>query len=193
MEHKVAKEVPECLVSKGHELAELEGQKGTGQPPFSARGQVPITLSHEELPVNWPVQKKWSSTIVIVLMTATITFCSSIHTTAIQGVAAEFNCSRTVATLGVTSFLIGFATGPLLFAPLSEIWGRNPVFRITLLLFFCFNLGCALAPNIESLLVLRFLCGFFGSPTGECVHVAQSRPELWGTGETRKLNVRSDE
>lgn len=127
-----------------------------------------IKLDPEETPLNWSMKKKWSATIVVVLMTATITFCSSIHTAAISGVARSFECSHTVATLGVTTFLLGFATGPLLFAPLSEVWGRCLVFRITLFLFFCFNLGCALAPNIAALLVLRFLCGFFGSPTGKC-------------------------
>jgi len=126
-----------------------------------------IKLAHEENPVNWPARKKWSSTIVLVFMTTVITFCSSIHTATIAGVVNSFSCSKTVATLGVTTFLIGFATGPLLFAPLSEVWGRNLVFRITLFLFFCFNLGCALAPDVEALLVLRFLCGFFGSPVGK--------------------------
>lgn len=123
-------------------------------------------LSVDEIPTNWASRKKWSATLTIVFMTTTITFCSSIHTAAVGGVALDFSCSRTVATLGVTTFLVGFATGPLLFAPLSEVWGRQVVFRITLLLFFCFNLGCALAPTIEGLLILRFLCGFFGSPVG---------------------------
>ncbi|KAI1858061.1 uncharacterized protein JN550_012883 [Neoarthrinium moseri] len=124
-----------------------------------------ITLDPEEIPTNWPARKKWSSTMVVVFMTATVTFCSSVHTAAIAGVAASYQCSKTVATLGVTTFLLGFATGPLLFAPLSEVWGRSLVFRITFLLFFCFNIGCATAPNISALLVLRFLAGFFGSPT----------------------------
>lgn len=126
-----------------------------------------IKLDHEEMPLNWPARKKWSSTIAVVFMTTTITFCSSIHSAAITGVARSFDCSTTVATLGVSTFLVGFATGPLLFAPLSEVWGRSPVFRITLFLFLCFNVGCALAPNITALLIFRFLCGFFGSPTGK--------------------------
>lgn len=125
-----------------------------------------VKLEPEENPFNWPARKKWSATVVIVFMTANITFCSSIHTAAIPGVARTFQCSPTIATLGVTTFLIGFASGPMLFAPLSEALGRNPVFRITMFLFFCFNIGCALSPNLPSLLILRFLCGFFGSPVG---------------------------
>ena len=43
--------------------------------------------------------------------------------------------------------------------------GRNPIFRITLLLFVLSQIGCALAPNIAAQLIFRFLSGFFGSPT----------------------------
>lgn len=55
-------------------------------------------------------------------MTATIAFCSSIYTAAITSIADEYSCSTTVAILGVTTFLLGFALGPLIFAPLSETW-----------------------------------------------------------------------
>jgi len=157
-------QVSEEIISRS--LHQRPPGKGEMQQTSMQTEFLQIKLDPEEMPVNWPARKKWSSTIVVVLMTATITFCSSIHTTAIGGVAISFECSETVATLGVSTFLIGFATGPMLFAPLSEVWGRSVVFRITLFLFFCFNLGCALAPNIAALLILRFLCGFFGSPTG---------------------------
>ncbi|GME22602.1 mfs multidrug transporter [Neofusicoccum parvum] len=133
-----------------------------GQP---SRETSNIQLDETEEPLSWPASKKWLCTIVVVAMTATIGFCSSIHTAAIADIAKSFNCSRTVATLGVSTFLLGFATGPLIFGPLSEVWGRNAIYRSVLLLFVLSNIGCALAPNISALLVFRFLCGFFGSPT----------------------------
>jgi MFS family permease len=43
--------------------------------------------------------------------------------------------------------------------------GRSKVFQATLLIFVLLQLACALAPKIASLLVFRFLAGFFGSPT----------------------------
>ena len=165
MQHDNSTNISEGLVIHDKDQEPTEKKHVQHSNPFVAISQIRLEL--EENPINWPPRKKWSATIVIVIMTATITFCSSIHSAAIGGVTRSFDCSKTVATLGVTTFLIGFATGPLLFAPLSEIWGRSFVFRITLFLFFCFNLGCALAPNITALLVFRFLSGFFGSPTGK--------------------------
>ncbi|KAH3016553.1 hypothetical protein KXW60_007425 [Aspergillus fumigatus] len=98
-------------------------------------------------------------------MTATIAFCSSIYTAAIPSISHAYGCASTVATLGITTFLLGFASGPLLFAPLSEVWGRNTIFRVVLGLFVLFQIGCALAPNVASMIVFRFFSGFFGSPT----------------------------
>ncbi|KAF5661102.1 major facilitator superfamily transporter [Fusarium heterosporum] len=136
-----------------------------------------VALDQDETPLNFSSARRWTCTIIVVMMTATIAFCSSIHTAAIAAIAQDLECSDTVATLGVTTFLLGFGTGPLIFAPLSEIYGRNPVYRSVLLLFVLFNIGCALSPNIGALLVFRFLCGFFGSPT--VTNSGGSLTDLW--------------
>ncbi|TWU73588.1 hypothetical protein ED733_004959 [Metarhizium rileyi] len=110
-------------------------------------------------------------------MTAVVAFCASIHTAAINAVAQDFDCSLTVSTLGVSTFMLGFASGPLIYAPLSEMYGRNPIYRITFLLFVLSNIGCALSPNIASLLLFRFFAGFFGSPT--VTNSGGSITDLW--------------
>ncbi len=54
----------------------------------------------------------------------------------------------------------------MILSPLQEIpsLGRNPVYIISLFLYLCFTLGSALANNMATMLVMRFLSGFFGSP-----------------------------
>ncbi|KAI4606948.1 hypothetical protein J4E83_009859 [Alternaria metachromatica] len=153
---------PEDLISPS--VKHGSGEKAVLNDKVMQDGSYRIKLDPDEHPLNWPARKKWTATMVIVFMTANITFCSSIHAAAIPGVTKTFACSPTVATLGVTTFLVGFASGPMLFAPLSEALGRQIVFRITMFLFFCFNIGCALSPNLAALLTFRFFSGFFGSP-----------------------------
>ena len=75
----------------------------------------------------------------------------------------EFQVSTTIITLGVSLFVLGFAIGPLLWAPLSELYGRQVIFFITYGAFTAFNAGAAGAQNITTLLILRFLAGAFGS------------------------------
>lgn len=55
----------------------------------------------------------------------------------------------------------GYVFGPLLWGPGSELFGRRPIMTITLCLYTIFHLGQALAPNMETLLVTRFISGFF--------------------------------
>lgn len=66
--------------------------------------------------------------------------------------------------LPATMYLIGFVLGPLVFAPLSEQYGRRPVLVSTLCLYTVFTMACALAPTWAGFLVFRFLAGMFASP-----------------------------
>ena len=77
----------------------------------------------------------------------------------------SFDTSTEIATLGVSLFVLGFAVGPLIWAPLSEIYGRQVVFAISYGAFTAFNASAAASRNIETLLVLRFFAGACGSST----------------------------
>jgi multidrug resistance protein len=75
----------------------------------------------------------------------------------------EFHVSQEIVTLGVSLFVLGFALGPLLWAPFSELYGRQIVFFGSFLAFVAFNAGAAGSKNIYTLLILRFFGGAFGS------------------------------
>jgi DHA1 family multidrug resistance protein-like MFS transporter len=83
-----------------------------------------------------------------------------------EGVMQRFHVGATPAALGLTIYVVGYGTGPLLFAPLSEIAsvGRNWVYVPTFFLFVILSIPTAFVENYAGLLVLRFLTGFFGSP-----------------------------
>ena len=76
---------------------------------------------------------------------------------------AEFHVSQEIATLGISLFVLGFAIGPLFWAPLSELYGRQILFTITYFVLTIFNAGAAGSKNIGTLLALRFLAAAFGS------------------------------
>lgn len=68
-----------------------------------------------------------------------------------------------IASLTVSIFVLGFAFGPLLLSPLSEIYGRRLVYNISNVVFFAFTIGCAAAPDVASFIVFRFIAGCFGA------------------------------
>lgn len=73
--------------------------------------------------------------------------------------------SRTVILLGLTTYLLGLALGCLILAPLSELYGRRPIYIVTTAIFALFVLPVALAPNLATVLTCRAFSGFFGSAT----------------------------
>ncbi len=89
---------------------------------------------------------------------------TAIFAPGVPGVMKEFGSdSLTLSSFVVSVYVLGFAAGPLLLAPLSEIYGRVPIYHVGNVGFVALNIGCALAPSLSSLIVFRFLCGVFGS------------------------------
>lgn len=43
--------------------------------------------------------------------------------------------SQTIVILGMTTYLLGLACGPLVLAPLSELYGRRPIYLTSLGMF----------------------------------------------------------
>lgn len=79
-------------------------------------------------------------------------------------VMKEFKSTNSeLASFVVSVYLLGFSFGPLLIAPLSELYGRAPLYHICNILFIVFNVACAVANSLESLIVFRFLAGTAGS------------------------------
>ena len=89
---------------------------------------------------------------------------SSILATGIPQILADFNSTNAeLGSLVVSVYLLGFAAGPLIIAPLSELYGRTPLYHICNTLFAILTVGCALGPSLNSEIALRFLQGCAGS------------------------------
>jgi MFS family permease len=83
---------------------------------------------------------------------------------ALRSVLASFGSdSQTLAALLLSIFVTGYAAGPLLWAPLSELYGRRLVTNITNVLFLLTNIASGFAPTLGLLIFARFLGGFFSS------------------------------
>ncbi|KAF2120724.1 major facilitator superfamily domain-containing protein [Lophiotrema nucula] len=117
-------------------------------------------------PQNWSVGKKFFVTFEICFLTFSVYIGSAIYSAGILDVEQKFGVSQVAATLGLSLYVAGYGTGPIIWSPMSEIpyIGRNPVYITTLFVFVMFQIPTALASNFGMLLAFRFLTGFFGSP-----------------------------
>ncbi|KAJ5798319.1 MFS general substrate transporter [Penicillium pulvis] len=132
-------------------------------PYLNENGYVDFAEGDIENPRNWSMARRTTITMSAVLLVVNATFASSSPSGCFGSISEHFNISTEVAGLTITVFLLGYCAGPLLFAPLSEFYGRRWIFYITFSLYIAFNFLCAFAPNLGALLVGRFLTGTFVS------------------------------
>lgn len=114
-------------------------------------------------PQQFSQATKWFYTAVAAIATLAVALLSSAYTGGVQEIIAEFEISNEIATLGLSVFVLGFAIGPFLWAPLSELFGRQLLFTTTYFAMTVFCVGAAVAQNIETLIICRFFAGAFGS------------------------------
>lgn len=72
-------------------------------------------------PINWPFRKKLVTTFLYGLTTMGVTWASSVYSPAVTQISEEYAVGEEVGLLGLSFLLMGFALGPLLWAPLSEV------------------------------------------------------------------------
>jgi MFS transporter, DHA1 family, multidrug resistance protein len=114
-------------------------------------------------PINWPTKKKVVTTLLYGFITMTATWASSAYSAGTNQVAREFHVGTQVAVLGTTLFLFGFGIGPLLWAPLSEVYGRRIAVMTPMFVAICFSFGSAAAKDLQTLMLTRFFGAFFAS------------------------------
>ncbi|KYG42085.1 hypothetical protein M433DRAFT_74517, partial [Acidomyces richmondensis BFW] len=113
---------------------------------------------------NWPLKKKLPVASVLAFVSLTAAFGSSIFSAATRSVADVFHVSDEVGVLGVSLYVLGFATGPILWAPMSELFGRKNPILISSFGFSIFSIAVATGKDI-----CRFFSGFFGACPLTCV------------------------
>ncbi|KAF2157274.1 MFS general substrate transporter [Myriangium duriaei CBS 260.36] len=122
-----------------------------------------VDFSETDNPQNWSFLYKAFIIGTMSFGTTTVVLYSTSYTSAIPGIVDSFHISNQVSILGVTTYLLGLAAGSLVLAPLSEMYGRRPVYIISLACFALLVLPCALAKNIASILATRFFGAFAAS------------------------------
>ncbi|KXL47678.1 hypothetical protein M433DRAFT_70523 [Acidomyces richmondensis BFW] len=128
-------------------------------------------------PKNFPTRKKVAITVSMGWMTFVVTFSSSIFAVAIEPVSREFNIGIVTATLGVSLFLLGFVMGPIAFGPMSEVYGRKIPLFAGYTCFAIFQIPIAVAQNVETIMLGRFISGLTAS--APLAVVGGSMADLW--------------
>ena len=114
-------------------------------------------------PLNWPLRKKLLTTLLYGLTTMGATLASSVYAPAVVPVSAEFDAGHEVSLLGLSMLLLGFGFGPLLWGPVSEIYGRKPAVLLPYFVGAVFSFATGAAKDLQTVLITRFFAGLFAS------------------------------
>ena len=141
--------------------------EGEAQPLLRQVNQSDLvdlsSLDHPLNPVNLPPRRKWAAASALGAMTFVVAFASAVFNAAIPVTAQEFHVSPETMALGTSLFVFGFATGPIVMGPASEVYGRKSPFFLGYLLFILCQVPVALGRTVQTVLLFRFLGGVTSS------------------------------
>lgn len=128
---------------------------------------------------------------VIVLLTAISTlgsFATSVYLPSMPAIGAAMSASPAMVQVTLTVFLIVFASGQILFGPLSDRFGRRPIMLAGFAIYVAASLACALAAGF-GLLVLARAAQALGACAGMVVSRAMVRDAFDGPDMTKVLSA----
>ncbi|KAH6842627.1 general substrate transporter [Chaetomium sp. MPI-CAGE-AT-0009] len=149
--------------------SEPESRDGAAGEKGDAESKDPNVVSWDgpddpTNPMNWSMRKKWSNIAVLSVLTIITPLGSSMFAPGIPRILEEFHETSSVTSTFILSiYILGFAFGPLIVAPMSEIHGRSLLYNIGNVFFTIFSICTALSNSIGMLMAFRFLMGVAGS------------------------------
>ncbi|KAK9447499.1 major facilitator superfamily domain-containing protein [Limtongia smithiae] len=115
-------------------------------------------------PQNFPSSKKWRNVAFIAMGSFIQPFASTLFAPGEVYLADEFGITnQSLLSFMISVYLLGFGWGPLLYGPLSELFGRKATVCGSLLLLCMMGIGCSEATNGSMFIAFRFLSAYLGS------------------------------
>ncbi|KAK0637449.1 major facilitator superfamily domain-containing protein [Bombardia bombarda] len=114
-------------------------------------------------PLEWPIAFKWGIVALLAMTAFVVTFtCIAViplATSIGRDLAPSKSRSKSASVLLVTIWELGEAAGPLLIAPLSEMYGRYPVMTGATLLLCAASVLAATSTSVPQFVFARMLSG----------------------------------
>jgi DHA1 family bicyclomycin/chloramphenicol resistance-like MFS transporter len=96
---------------------------------------------------------------VLGLLSAIGPFAIDMYLPALPTIGKSLGASVGAVQASLMAFFMALGLGQVIYGPLSDMFGRKPPLYAGLVLFGLASVGCALAPDIQTLVALRFVQG----------------------------------
>lgn len=135
--------------------------------------------------MNTPFLK---NALVLGLLSAIGPFAIDMYLPALPSIGQTLNVSMSAVQASLMAFFISLGIGQIIYGPISDMVGRKPPLYFGLALFAVCSVGCAMAPDIQTLIVLRFLQGL-GASAGMVIPRAVVRDLHTGNDAARLMSL----
>lgn len=130
----------------------------------------------------------FKTALVLGLLSAIGPFAIDMYLPALPSIGQSLGASMGAVQASLMAFFISLGIGQLVYGPLSDMMGRKAPLYFGLVLFAVGSIGCALAPDIETLIVLRFVQGL-GASAGMVIPRAVVRDLHTGHEAARLMSL----
>ena len=108
---------------------ESQEEPGNGDSPAEGKEfEVKFDENDPLNPRNMSTARKWIVVFTLAFGSLCVTCTSSLYTTTYDQIDVEFHCSSLVSTVGLALFVWGLGLSPMVLGPISEFYGRRPVY-----------------------------------------------------------------
>ncbi len=126
--------------------------------------------------------------LVLGLLSAIGPFAIDMYLPALPAIGTSLRADIGAVQMSLTAFFLSIGIGQLLYGPVSDMVGRRPPLYFGLVLFAVASVGCALATDVHTLIVLRFIQGL-GAAAGMAIPRAVVRDLHTGTEAARLMSL----
>lgn len=127
--------------NRDDENEDVEPSNGDGGPE-GKDFEVKFKENDPMNPRNMSTVRKWIVVFTLAFGSLCVTCVSSLYTTTYEQIDVEFHCSTLVSTLGLALFVWGLGLSPMVLGPISEFYGRRPVYIGAYLFFTIWLIPC---------------------------------------------------
>ncbi|MDB5899729.1 MAG: Bcr/CflA family drug resistance efflux transporter, partial [Ramlibacter sp.] len=126
--------------------------------------------------------------LVLGLVSAVGPFAIDMYLPALPTIGQALGATPAAVQATLIAFFLALGAGQVIYGPLSDMFGRKPPLYFGLALFGVGSIGCALAPDVQTLIALRFVQGL-GACAGMVVPRAIVRDLHTGTEAARLMST----
>jgi len=135
-----------------------------------------------------PFSPFFRTALVLGLLSAIGPFAIDMYLPALPAIGAALQAPVGAVQWSLTAFFLALGVGQLVYGPVSDRVGRRPPLLFGLGLFTLASVGCALATDVHTLVVLRFVQGL-GAAAGTAIPRAVVRDLHTGTEAARLMSL----